>query len=641
MRSPWFWFVFAGYTIRIVLMPVTGQHDVMFMAWMTHFINQGHSDIYAFLYTHFGDIVMHRPGVWAPYPYGFYIFTAGWLAILEKIGAINLSAWDSIWQVAHPARYVFLLKLAYLPFDMAIGYILYRNTGENGLILWALSPIAIYTPFMMGQNDIYATAFTMLGVHTAASSIESTQDDKWFGVNRGALLSILFLGIGSLFKIFPLMLIPPMALITQKTWRQRLFSSLIGSLIFGLMTLPFLNSYTFVNGVLFNPEGSKVFDEIQLLGVNFAPFPVAYILLLVVLASRGTQSWTASQVWSVALLVMTLLFLIIPTPFYWLIWITPLLIVVTNKSSIMFFAWLALQIGFGISLLGQHRELGVALPIHLEPMFNMPNLSTTLAITNPDSTQTFSNILNLGNSLLVLALIIGLWYTVNSLRYPAKTIAPEFESLAWVGLPMLVMSLGLITNLNLARDLISETYYYNWENKAISSKDVVVQEFTPKWNPITGMRLRFINASQAAEVKVCLYRDKDLEQQSLTCASENTSRQRENGFLYFVFDRNEAANSADALVASIRVETLNTFVVFPFARTNTDQQHLHFNDDTLDGTLDIAPLSHFSFRYVFDNLIVKNVFQDRWLVFSIIVTEIAVLLFLILLPSTIKNQNNE
>jgi hypothetical protein len=179
LKSPWFWFVGAGYILRIVFMPITGQHDVMFMPWMTHYINLGHFNLYAFLNERFGNIVIQRVGgVWAPYPYGYFLFTAGWLEFLEKLGLVDLVNWESIWQVAHPARLVFLFKAAYLPFDLCIGYILYQTCGRVGLALWAWSPAAIYTSFMMGQNDIYATTFAVAGTYTASKAIQIASEDR-------------------------------------------------------------------------------------------------------------------------------------------------------------------------------------------------------------------------------------------------------------------------------------------------------------------------------------------------------------------------------------------------------------------------------------------------------------------------------
>jgi hypothetical protein len=114
ITSPLFWPVNSGYALRIALMPVTGQYDVMFMPWMTHFVNRGHFNLFALLFDEFGEVVMQRPVVWAPYPYGFYSFTATWLEFLQSMRVLDLTILSSVWQVPYRVWSVFLFKLWYL-----------------------------------------------------------------------------------------------------------------------------------------------------------------------------------------------------------------------------------------------------------------------------------------------------------------------------------------------------------------------------------------------------------------------------------------------------------------------------------------------------------------------------------------------
>ena len=131
----------------------------------------------------------------------------------------------------HPARLVFLFKLAYLPFDLSIGYMLHRLSGRIGLALWAWSPAAIYTPFMMGQNDVYATAFAVMGVYTASKALlphtSTPTRSSWRPANL-SILSAIFLGLGSIFKLFPLFLLPPLILILEKKAGARLLMLAVG-----------------------------------------------------------------------------------------------------------------------------------------------------------------------------------------------------------------------------------------------------------------------------------------------------------------------------------------------------------------------------------------------------------------------------
>jgi hypothetical protein len=636
VRSPWFWLIVAGYLLHVLIMPVTGQHDVMFMPWMSHFINQGHLNLYSFLYENFGEVVMHRPGVWAPYPYGFYALTAVWLNLLDKAGAVNLAAWDSIWQVAYPARHVFLFKFPYLVFDLFIGYILYRTGGRVALALWAWSPAALYTPFMMGQNDIYATAFAAAGVYAAsrssrtsaqAQSVQICSLDKW------AILSSILLGIGATFKSFPLFLLPPLAIVTGKNWKSRAFLMSLGCLVFGIFALPFITTPAYVQGVLLNPEATKIFRQIQFFGVSVAPFLVSYVILLGLLIARQDQLDSARDAWFISLATMALLFIWVPAPFYWLIWITPLLIGVVYKSRMFLLAWFMLQIAFAFIPLAEHRELGVALAIHLSDMFNVPNLPTTLEVAHPVLSQVFSSIWPLVNSFLLASLLLASWYALRALGRQYKHCSYSFKTIILGVMPTLLLLSGLAVNVYLARNLVSRNNYYSWEEHILSSpEDLLVQELEPLENKATGMRLRFTEASPGAVLKVCLYGSVDLDQEPMGCISKNASEQVENQVLYFLFDNTPFLESGNALAAKIQLETSGTTVALPYSTVNTERK-LKFNNMDSTGTLDLSVLSPFSVREAFQSLVVENVLRDGLLLLLMGVTGALVFMFMAVLFS--------
>ena len=172
VRSPWFWVVLAGYLLRIALMPLSGQNDVMFMPWMSRYVAQGHFNLYAFLYEKYGEIVMHRPGVWAAYPYGFYGLTAAWLWLLDKLGLVDLAGWEGVWQVVHSARMVFLFKLAYLPFDLGIIHYASDIPLSKGKNLGAGS-LSYY-----GMDSTYAATLAIL------RRIMEVEDQRLASANR-------------------------------------------------------------------------------------------------------------------------------------------------------------------------------------------------------------------------------------------------------------------------------------------------------------------------------------------------------------------------------------------------------------------------------------------------------------------------
>jgi len=266
-RSPWFWLILGGYTLRLLVMPLTAQHDALFMPWMAHYLALGHWNLYAYLYDTFGPGVVQGTFVWAPYPYGFYLYTAGWLKLLDGLHLIRIADWEAIWGVAHVSRYLFLAKLAYLPFDLLIAFVLYRVGGKPALALWAWSPLAFYTPFMMGQNDGYATGLAVLGTYAASQAVRDPQH-----ASRWMAAAALALGLGCTFKLYPVFLLPPLIVWAEPRWLRRAGWLVLGMLPLVLVLVPFVSTPAFQQGVLFNPEGVRVFDLIPWAVTSVSPF---------------------------------------------------------------------------------------------------------------------------------------------------------------------------------------------------------------------------------------------------------------------------------------------------------------------------------------------------------------------------------
>ncbi len=627
LKSPWFWLILAGYILRIIVMPITGQHDVMFMPWMTRYVNQGHFNLYAFLYEKYGSIVMRRPGVWAPYPYGFYIFTAGWLGLLEQLGLVDVVTWERVWQIAHPARYVFLFKLAYLPFDFGIGYMLYRAYDRMGLTLWAWSSLAIYTPFMMGQNDIYSTAFAVAGTYAAMKAIQVASQNpaasSWFP-NKWTILSSICLGIGSIFKLYPLFLLSPLVLIIEKRWWQRVMLLGIGCSILGLASLPFITTPTYVNGVLFNPEGAEIFREIQLFGISVSPFLLSYlILILYLIMPNGLVDDSKHLPWFVSLIVLSLLFLWVPTPLYWLIWIVPFLIGVMGKVPRLSVAWILLHVAFAFMILNEHQELGVALPIHLASIFNVPNLSTALTITHPTIYQAFVTLLPLVKSLLVASLLYILHTSVIAVVRDVSVYERKLKPHWWIGLPTATLLSGLIITLFFSRNLVSPINRYDWQSQTLTAGDHVIQELSPEHNKITGLRLRFIDVVSPATIEACIYGGDDINQEPIACAAKSTSEEIGNRNLYFLFG--DLIYVEESVTATFELKGDGANVVLPY--TTSADKLLQFNDMTSNGSLDVSTLSPFDVAEAFDTLILENVLQDPYLLMTMAVTLVLAVLF--------------
>ncbi|MBV7337934.1 hypothetical protein KFU94_58830 [Chloroflexi bacterium TSY] len=575
---------------------------------MTHFINEGHLNLYAYLHERFGEVVMQRPGVWAPYPYGFYALTSIWMELLDRAGAIDLSGWASIWKVPRPARSIFLFKLLYLPFDLAITLMLLRSLGRTASLLWVWAPAAIYTPFMMGQNDIYATTFTVAAVFAAQKAIQTITIPHPTSTRSGRRWMVqcaLFLGIGATFKVYPLLLLPPLLLVMTTSWRMRLLLFCIGCSPFVLSVLPFLTTHTFIHGVLFNPEGIGLLRTIPLFGKSVSPFAVSYFILLGALISIDHTVRDLKDdkiVWCITLVVLALLFLWTPTPFYWLIWITPFLCAVVDQERRSWLPWLTMQMAFALTLFGQHRELGVALSLHLSPFFNMPNLLTTLDIAHPTIAHLVHQIWPAVNSLWVAGLLMAMWHG-SARMIVGRTISSlkpvDLRKLILV--PCIVMFGGLALNLLLARTFVSQNNWLTWQNYTLTAGGSIAQEVKPAMETISGVRLRLVEANGVGTLRTCLLHQSISDMPSLSCSRESTARQVENGFVYFPFLESVSISTGEIVQVEVTVETDQTNITLPYGEFRTESPtELIMNGQSINGSLDLSLL------YVFNPL---NAFQ--------------------------------
>jgi len=612
IHNRWFWVIFSGYLLRIVFMPLTGQHDVMFMPWQAHFmIVERNLNVYALLHKLFGDIVMIRPGVWAPYPFGFYSLTAVWEWVLNGLQLIHVAGWNQIWEVAQPARYVFLFKLIYLIFDLALGWTLYKTAGVKAMALWAWSSAAIYTPFLMGQNDIYPTAFTTFGLYTAGLAVKTRADSDWKGFFPGwrSLLPVIFLGLGANFKFYPLILLPPLAFLLERSWKKRIFLVTAGCLIVAVAAIPFLHTSTFVNGVLFNREGIQLFREVSILGIQVAPFLIGYLALCIFLFFSARQFLSEIEPWMVGLGVLVWMFLWTPTPFYWMIWLLPMLVVLGSRSRLFFGVWLVLQVAFSVQIIELHPELGIGLPVHLAQEFSLPSLVTALRIGHQNLYRLLTDILPFVHWVFTATYLLILFalfrekngFANRSLSGIGRRL-PAF--LLYVPLSVLFITLGL--NLLFANNLLAPTLIKNWQEIQISQNDELSQSLAVYDSPVNGVKLQLPPGSNdLSRVEVCLFERSQGD--PLACQSAGKAEILDDRALFIRFADPVPINPSDNYTLKLHVIPKHGKAALYY---DPQPGNLNLNSEMIGSTLNLTGIYSFSVGNAFQQLVVRNVLAD-------------------------------
>ena len=597
-------------------MPVTGQHDVMFMPWHAHFILTDHRwNIYALLYQKFGDIVLTHPGIWTPYPYAFYFLTSIWLKILDGFHLIQVANWITTWDVAYPARYVFLFKLLYLFFDLGVGIALYKHFNIKAWALWSWSSIVLYTPFLMGQNDIYATAFMAWGLCAAsqAISINATGERKATSLipSHWAICSAVLLGLGATFKLFPIILLPPVILVLERRWYKRLTLLLIGLIVLTSSIIPFLHTPIFFNEVLLNHEGVQLFREVTIFGINVSPFLVGYLCLCLFLFWGEIKTSSIYTPWLLGLAIFAWVFLWTPIPFYWLIWLMPMLCVMSARNIRFFTIWILLQGIFPLLVANQNQELGIALPIHLSPEFRLPNLITALAI----NVSSLSRLIQAGwpiiSAGLVACFILCLVFSYQAFQSNRNgQPSDQFRIFPVVFIPIGVFFLIGLTNLIASSNLLVFNENKNWQEQSVTAGDILTQKLEAARPTINGLRLRVGEVQNAViAIHVCLNRLGDA--QPLVCDQGQSVNQPDDSTLTIVFKKPISLIVGEKLQVQLSVDSSSAPFNVYYDAANGD---LEQNQKPLGSSLDIQYLYSFDLNRAFHSLVLQNFLGDKVLI---------------------------
>ena len=132
-------------------------------------------------------------------------------------------------------RQLFFLKIWYLLFDLATGYLLWRMFREDQrkarvvLFFWLLNPIILYNAYLHGQFDVVPIFFIVLALYFA-----KRERPAW---------AAFFIGIAACFKIYPLLFLVPAVLILSQAWRERIKLLLLGTIPYLVFLLPRLDEY--------------------------------------------------------------------------------------------------------------------------------------------------------------------------------------------------------------------------------------------------------------------------------------------------------------------------------------------------------------------------------------------------------------
>jgi len=180
--------------------------------------------------------------------------------------------------------------------------------------LWIFNPINLYATYMIGQFDIIPTFLTVLAMFLATKS-------KYTNLYISAIL----LGVGAGFKIFPLLLIIPLALIRSGFW-ERVKLILISGITYVLFAYPFIFSNGFrMTAALANQTTKSFYANIPVSGgESIILFLAVVVFLYFVFYFKKINN---ENIWKDFFLMLLIFFIFTHFHPQWLLWMTPFYVI--------------------------------------------------------------------------------------------------------------------------------------------------------------------------------------------------------------------------------------------------------------------------------------------------------------------------
>lgn len=320
IKSILFWAIL----LRFLIMPFFFHPDLKDHHQRVNYLfSQGVLNIYEFLrqdnYTKEHNLDFSYPPM-TYFTLGFYQY------LISPILGNDFQKWtrdysDYRYNTPLIFRYLFCLKFIYLIFELLTGFLIYKllsnsNKRNMALGLWFFNPVNLYAVSAIGQFDIIPTFLSVLSL---------------FLWNKKKILSSgLSLGLGIAFKTFPLLFLPFFLLSKEKLKNKIVF--LLTSLgIYGVTILPFINSKTFQNDVLFSGLSTRIFQlKISVADYQLSIFIILYSLIIVL------YYFLRSKMPLYIFITISLLLVFSVTRFHpqWIIWLMPFLTLAYGENRI-------------------------------------------------------------------------------------------------------------------------------------------------------------------------------------------------------------------------------------------------------------------------------------------------------------------
>jgi Gpi18-like mannosyltransferase len=344
--------------LRVLVAAFFFHPDIKTFNYQASFLKQGVFNIYSYLVDNKARLPLKDNFVYFPLTY----FTlGGYQAAISPILGRGFDSWlgnpDSATMVTNPNifGYMLALKLPYLVLDILVAYMLLkfiedRKKAQKAFLIWLFNPITIILIYVYGNIDIFPVVLTVF-------SLLLIKKDKLKS-------AVAILGLAAGFKLYPLLLVPFLALAGKNT-KEKIWLVAIPFLIFGAICVPFLSG-AFVQSALisglttgtFSPSFSVGFGESIIVGLVGMTVLFFYEMLI--------NKKPNVLIYWIALLMIIFSF----SHFHiqWLLWVAPFITIILAEDSDL------------TLLISSVSVMAVAIPLLYEDRFMTMGLLRTFSL---------------------------------------------------------------------------------------------------------------------------------------------------------------------------------------------------------------------------------------------------------------------
>lgn len=377
-------------------MPFYFHPDIKTTHFQSQFLRQGVIDIYSYLEEQKARLPFKEEFVYFPLT---YLFLGTYQIILSPFLGDNFDEWlnnssGTALNNIESFRYLLLLKLPYLFFDLAVGLLLLKffsseEQKKKVLTLWLFNPFTIILIYIFSNLDIITVFLTIFSILLARE--------------KKLILSAAILGLAAGFKAYPLIFLP-FLLLYCKNIRQGIWAAIACLGILAAIIAPFYSASfqkaAVISGLttrIIFPGLSIGFGETLMVGVAFL---TAFFFIQQLKLVKNIEA-----LWKVYLSVTLLILSFIHFHIQWLLWVGPLLVILVVKESRLSLVILLLTLAaFTIPLLYEDKFMSVALLQGISSLFNLLPIPYAVMskIYDPYIVQSVLHSLMVGASLVMI-----------------------------------------------------------------------------------------------------------------------------------------------------------------------------------------------------------------------------------------------